>query len=100
MIAMQTGIGYVVLTGVVTKEGSQFVSHCTELGTSSSGDTVEEAFQNLKDAVLAHLNELERTGQRHNLFVESNITTQTRPLVAKPPQVNVLFAFSSPFVPG
>ena len=97
---MQTGIGYVVLTGIVNKEGSQFVSHCTELGTSSRGDTVEEAFQNLNDAVMVQLNQLERTGQRQNLFVERNITLQTRPLVAKPPQVDVPFAFSSPLAPG
>ena len=97
---MQTGIGYLVLTGVVTKEGSQFVSHCTELGTSSRGGTVEETFQNPKDAIAAQLNELERTGQRQNLFVERNVTMQTRPLVAKLPQVDVLFAFSSPLAPG
>ena len=97
---MQTAIRYVVLTGVVTQEGSQFVSHCTELGTSSCGDTVEEAFGNLKDAVLVHLNELEQAGQRHDLFVERTISIQTRPLVTRPPQVGVPFAFSSPFVPG
>ena len=45
---METGnvVGYVTLTGFVEKEDNQFVSYCRELGTSSCGDTVEEAFQN------------------------------------------------------
>ena len=46
------------LTGVVEQEGEQYVSKCLELGTSSCGDTIEEAFSNLEEAINVHLGAL------------------------------------------
>ena len=71
--------GYVLLTGVVDKEDNQFVSFCRELGTSSCGDTVEEAFDNLGDAILVHLDALEETGERQEVFRERNINVYYDP---------------------
>ena len=48
----------VQLTGVVEQEGEQYVSKCLELGTSSCGDTVGEAFRNLEEAISVHLDAL------------------------------------------
>ena len=48
----------VQLTGVVEQEGEQYVSMCLELGTSSCGDTIEEAFYNLEEAISVHLDAL------------------------------------------
>ena len=48
----------VQLTGVVEQEGEQYVSTCLELGTSSCGDTIEEAFSNLEEAISVHLDAL------------------------------------------
>ena len=66
--------GAIILTSVVEEEGSQFVSFCVELGTASCGDTVQEAYESLQEAIWVHLNELEETGERDRVFQERNIT--------------------------
>ena len=71
--------GYVVLTGIVEEEGSQFVSNCRELGTSSCGDTVNEAFENLGDAIEVHINALIETGELPRVFRERNIRIDLEP---------------------
>jgi predicted RNase H-like HicB family nuclease len=71
--------GYVVLTGIVEKEGSQYVSNCRELGTSSCGDTVDEAFENLGDAIGVHINALIETGELPRVFRERNIRIDLEP---------------------
>jgi predicted RNase H-like HicB family nuclease len=38
-------------TVVITKEENWYVSHCVELGVVSQGKTIEEAQENLKEAV-------------------------------------------------
>ena len=65
--------GVIVLTSVVEQEDNQFVSFCVELGTASCGDTVQEAYENLQEAIWVHLNELEETGERDRVFRERNI---------------------------
>lgn len=42
-------------TAVLTREGKFFVSHCPELGITSQGLTLEEALENLKEAVHLYL---------------------------------------------
>ena len=71
--------GYVVLTGLVEKEGDQFVSYCRELGSSSCGDTVDEALDNLGDAIEVHLNALKETGELERVFRERNIRIDAGP---------------------
>ena len=53
----------VILTSVVEPEDEMFVSTCIELGTSSCGDTIQEAFENLEEAIAVHLNALEELGE-------------------------------------
>ncbi len=65
--------GVVTLTGVAEKEGDQYVSYCQELGTSSCGDTAEEALRNLGDAIEVHVNALVETGEFLRVFRERNI---------------------------
>ena len=55
----------VVLTCVVEKEGTQFVSYCEELGTSSCGDTIEEAFENIEPS-----RSIEEVGELGRVFRE------------------------------
>jgi predicted RNase H-like HicB family nuclease len=38
-------------TAVITREGKFFVSDCPELGVTSQGTTLDEAIENLKEAV-------------------------------------------------
>ncbi len=42
-------------TPVITREGKFFVSDCPELGVTSQGTTLEEAIENLKEAVHRYL---------------------------------------------
>ena len=42
-------------TAVITREENWYVAHCVELGVVSQGKTIEEAQQNLKEAVELYL---------------------------------------------
>ncbi len=42
-------------TAVITREGKFFVSDCPELGITSQGLTLEEALDNLKEAIHLYL---------------------------------------------
>ena len=72
--------GVVILTAVVEEEGDQFVSFCTELGTASCGDSIEEALDNLQEAIWVHLNALEETGERERVFRERGIDLLSSPV--------------------
>jgi predicted RNase H-like HicB family nuclease len=47
------------LTAVITKEDEWYVAHCLELGVVSQGKTVEEAQQNLREAVELYIESFE-----------------------------------------
>ena len=72
--------GYIVVTGTAEKEGKQFVSYCREMGTSSCGDTAEEALGNLEDAIDVHLKALMETGELLRFLQERNIFIHRKPL--------------------
>ena len=65
--------GVVILTGIVEREDNQYASYCRELGTASCGDTVEEAFENLREALDLHIEALIDTGELERFFRERNI---------------------------
>jgi predicted RNase H-like HicB family nuclease len=39
------------LTALIEREGNEYVSHCPELDIASQGKTIEEARDNLKEAL-------------------------------------------------
>lgn len=43
------------LTGVITQEDKWYVAHCVELGVVSQGESIEEAQENLREAVELYL---------------------------------------------
>ena len=49
-------------TAVIWKEDVGYVSKCSELGVASAGDTVEEALENLKEAIYLYLENAEELG--------------------------------------
>lgn len=65
--------GYVLLTLRVYPEGRQWVSECLELGTTSCGDTIEEALKNIRDATLLYLQSIEANATRERIFNEKGI---------------------------
>jgi len=42
---------YIIVTHVIKKENDQYVATCPEFDVSSFGETVEEANENLKEAI-------------------------------------------------
>ena len=61
------------LTNIITKEEKMFFSHCLELDIASQGETVEEANNNLKDAIILYLNTIKELGTREEIFKKKNI---------------------------
>ena len=75
-VATQT-VGYVVLTLRAYAEGKQWVSECLELGVTSCGDTIEEALENIRDAVTLYLNTIEEQGEQPRIFRERGIVVHS-----------------------
>ena len=61
------------LTGVMWREGDEWVSQCLELDIASSGRTSDEAYEQLTDALCAYLNTLEELGEREQVLKERGI---------------------------
>ena len=49
-------------TAVLWKEGDAYVSKCTELGVASCGNTLQEAIENLKEAVELYVENAKELG--------------------------------------
>ena len=65
--------GHILLTGSAVKEEGQFASFCPELAVASCGNSVEESFANLGDAIEVYLKGLVETGELLNVLRERNI---------------------------
>ena len=48
----------VQLNAILTKEEDMYIAKCPEAGTISQGHTIEEAVENLKEAVSLYLEEM------------------------------------------
>lgn len=70
---MKKEMVYIILTYMINKEDKMFFAHCPELDIGSQGETVEEANNNLKDAVVLYLNTIEELGTREEIFKKKNI---------------------------
>ncbi len=70
---MTERVGYFVLTNVGERDGDGFVAACFELGTVASGDSIEEAFENLDEAVGVQLRALEEAGEWERVFRENGV---------------------------
>lgn len=61
-------------TAIINKEKKWYVAHCIELGVASQGKTIEEAQENLKEAVELYLED-NSTAKAHLSKSSSFITT-------------------------
>lgn len=68
---------YIVVTHVIKKENDQYVATCPEFDVSSFGKTVEEANENLEEAILLYLEGIEELKIRDQIFKEKSIATYT-----------------------
>jgi len=66
---------YIIVTHVIKKENDQYVAICPEFDVSSFGETVENANENLKEAISLYLEGIEELNIRDQIFKEKSITT-------------------------
>ena len=66
----------VILTGMAEKEDHLFASHCVELGIASCGDTLEEAFDMLKEATEVYLEDLLDIGTLDREFRQRGVAVR------------------------
>lgn len=59
---------HITLTARVYEEDDQYVSQCIELPVSSCGQSVEEAFDALRDATTLYLNTLQAEREIERVF--------------------------------
>ncbi len=64
----------IMLTGEVWKEGNVHTAYCRELDVASCGKTVEEAWNNLKEALEIFFEETSRKGTLIELLEETGFT--------------------------
>ncbi len=69
---------YIALTITIEGADGQYAARCAELGTATCGDSLDEAFENIKEAVTVDLNALEEIGERGRFFNERGIEIQQR----------------------
>lgn len=85
----QTTGGYIVVTLKAYQEGNQYVSECPELDVASCGDTLDEAFRNVEDALLLYLKTIEKLGERERVFKERGIEVRSGAPPARGEEVQV-----------
>jgi len=61
------------------REDDLYIAHCPDLDISSYGNTREEAFARLQDAVSLYLETIEEDGERERIFRERGIRIEGRP---------------------
>ncbi len=68
-------VGYIVVTLKVRpdSETGQYVSECTELGVVSCGDSLDDALNSIKHAVIVHLNGLQAIGEQERVLKDLGI---------------------------
>ncbi len=74
MVSRRTRKSFIELSLLVRKEENQFVSWCPELDVSSCGDNIEEARENLFDAVELYVDTLATEGELLQVLQERGVT--------------------------
>lgn len=60
------------------REDDLYVAHCPDLDVSSYGDTIEDAFAHLEQAILLYLDTIEEDGDRERVFAERGLGIVSR----------------------
>ena len=56
------------LTAILHQEGNLYVAECSETGTASQGETIEEALANLREATELYLDEFPQQTTSHPIL--------------------------------
>jgi len=96
---MSRKVHYIVVTHMFEKQGDEYFALCKELGTSSSGRTIEEAEQNLIEATSLYLSSAEELGIVDRVLKERKIKVYLHEPEKKEVKLSVkLNSFARPFV--
>ena len=79
---LETGGGYVVLTGYTEGEEDGFNAYCPELGVATCGDTVGEVLDGLQDALEVYIAGLAEIGELERVFAARGVTVRSGPPAA------------------
>jgi len=72
-------LGTVVLTLTFQQEEDQWVGACVELGTSTHASSLQEADEEMAEAIALQLNEVERLGFIAEYLAEHNVHEEPPP---------------------
>lgn len=73
---------YIIILGTFfEEEGDKWVGTCHELGTSAYGNSLYEAENDLRDAIVLQVNEMRRLGYEEEYFRENGVRVSVRPLL-------------------
>ena len=87
-------ICFILVTHRIIREGNIFYATCSELEVSSQGHSIEEADDNLREAVLCYLDTIEELGIREEIFKQKNIVLYKNKENAENTKIDV------PIIPG
>ncbi len=62
-----------IIKHIIKKEKNGYSAYCPEFDVCSQGETIEEANNNLKEAVMLYLETLEELGTKEKIFKEKKI---------------------------
>lgn len=74
--------GFITVTLVLEQYGDHWLGQCTELGTSTYGDTADEAWTDLVEAVVLQLSEAEREGYLDAFLADNGVRMEPAPVSA------------------
>jgi len=75
---MKKSKSYIILTAIFKREEEVWTAECKEPGTATFGDTLEEAKENLQEAIELHLNTLKDVGEYKRFLDERGIEIHYR----------------------
>lgn len=77
---MSSGTKYVNLTiEILPEEVGGYSAICIELHTASDGETIQEALENISDAIALHLETLEESGELEHALARAGVKIRSKP---------------------
>ena len=76
---------YIVARAEIFREGDLYVGVCPDLDVSSFGETIEEARQSLREALMAFIEECEAMGTLAEVLQEAGFARQDRSWLPRQP---------------
>ncbi len=66
-----------IFTAIIRKQDDLYVSECSETGTASQGETIEEALANLKEATELYLEKFSLQSSFHPILTTFEVAVKS-----------------------